>query len=239
MAKLFASEALARITDHAVQIFGGMGLMSELPDRAVLARRPRRAHLGRHQRDPAPHHLARPCCGRWGPEVADRPEARTGLQRLLAPRHVAVFGGRRRGARDRQCRRLGYDGEIWPVHPRREHLDGMPCHRRRRRPAARAGRRASSRCRGRHGGGRGGSRARGAGGAVCYASGFAEDGRRRGRPAARPGARSGRHGGRRPELPWRARQLPGRRRRSWPDQHGGTRVDRGVAVDHRRAATSR
>ncbi|HEX6705605.1 MAG TPA: acyl-CoA dehydrogenase family protein [Albitalea sp.] len=31
MAKLFASEALARITDHAVQIFGGMGLMSELP----------------------------------------------------------------------------------------------------------------------------------------------------------------------------------------------------------------
>jgi acyl-CoA dehydrogenase len=31
MAKLFASEALGRITDHAVQIFGGMGLMEELP----------------------------------------------------------------------------------------------------------------------------------------------------------------------------------------------------------------
>ena len=31
MAKLFATEALARITDHAVQIYGGMGLMSELP----------------------------------------------------------------------------------------------------------------------------------------------------------------------------------------------------------------
>jgi acyl-CoA dehydrogenase len=31
MAKLFASEALGRITDHAVQIFGGMGLMAELP----------------------------------------------------------------------------------------------------------------------------------------------------------------------------------------------------------------
>ena len=31
MAKLFASEALARITDQAVQIFGGMGLMAELP----------------------------------------------------------------------------------------------------------------------------------------------------------------------------------------------------------------
>jgi acyl-CoA dehydrogenase len=31
MAKLFASEALGRITDGAVQIFGGMGLMTELP----------------------------------------------------------------------------------------------------------------------------------------------------------------------------------------------------------------
>jgi acyl-CoA dehydrogenase len=31
MAKLFASEALGRITDQAVQIYGGMGLMAELP----------------------------------------------------------------------------------------------------------------------------------------------------------------------------------------------------------------
>jgi acyl-CoA dehydrogenase len=30
-AKLFASEMLARVTDHAVQIFGGMGLMDDLP----------------------------------------------------------------------------------------------------------------------------------------------------------------------------------------------------------------
>jgi acyl-CoA dehydrogenase len=30
-AKLFASEMLARVTDHAVQIFGGMGLMAEVP----------------------------------------------------------------------------------------------------------------------------------------------------------------------------------------------------------------
>jgi acyl-CoA dehydrogenase len=31
MAKLYSSEALGRITDQAVQIFGGMGLMAELP----------------------------------------------------------------------------------------------------------------------------------------------------------------------------------------------------------------
>ena len=31
MAKLFASEALARITDQTLQIFGGMGLMGSLP----------------------------------------------------------------------------------------------------------------------------------------------------------------------------------------------------------------
>ena len=31
MAKLFASEALGRAADHTVQIFGGMGLMEDLP----------------------------------------------------------------------------------------------------------------------------------------------------------------------------------------------------------------
>ena len=31
MAKLFASEMCARVTDQAIQVLGGMGLMDELP----------------------------------------------------------------------------------------------------------------------------------------------------------------------------------------------------------------
>ena len=31
MAKLFASEMVGRVADHTVQIYGGMGLMEELP----------------------------------------------------------------------------------------------------------------------------------------------------------------------------------------------------------------
>jgi alkylation response protein AidB-like acyl-CoA dehydrogenase len=31
MAKLYATEMLARVTDNALQIFGGMGLMPDLP----------------------------------------------------------------------------------------------------------------------------------------------------------------------------------------------------------------
>ena len=30
-AKLFASESVGRAADHAIQIFGGMGLMEEMP----------------------------------------------------------------------------------------------------------------------------------------------------------------------------------------------------------------
>ena len=68
MAKVFASETLGRITDRALQIHGGMGLMERAADRAVLARRAGRAHLGRHERDPAAHHRVARCCARWAPE---------------------------------------------------------------------------------------------------------------------------------------------------------------------------
>ncbi|MDJ0956921.1 MAG: acetate--CoA ligase family protein [Arenicellales bacterium] len=52
------------------------------------------------------------------------------LQRLLRPRSIAVFGGYFAEAVIRQCDRMGYDGEIWPVHPEREQILNRPCVRR-------------------------------------------------------------------------------------------------------------
>ena len=56
MAKLKATEMLAMVSDEAIQIHGGMGLMDELPS-SGSGGRPHRADLGRHLRDPAAHHL--------------------------------------------------------------------------------------------------------------------------------------------------------------------------------------
>ena len=49
------------------------------------------------------------------------------LHRLLAPRSIAVVGGAPAEQVVRQCRLLGFDGAIWPVHPSRAELDGVPC----------------------------------------------------------------------------------------------------------------
>jgi len=98
------------------------------------------------------------------------------LARLLRPRTIAVVGGDPAARVVDQCLRLGFDGEIWPVHPRRTEMHGMTCVptladlpappdaafvavNRRLTVAALAD-----------------LRAMGAGGAVCYASGFAESG---------------------------------------------------------------
>ena len=48
------------------------------------------------------------------------------LDRLLRPRNIAVIGG---GAWCRavveQCRKMGFAGQIWPVHPRAETVGGL------------------------------------------------------------------------------------------------------------------
>lgn len=49
------------------------------------------------------------------------------LQRMLKPEHVCVVGGRDAAAAIKECRRIGYRGEIWPINPHRESIEGIPC----------------------------------------------------------------------------------------------------------------
>lgn len=51
---------------------------------------------------------------------------RDGLGRLLAPRSIAVVGGAPAERVVAQCLKLGFPGPIWPVHPRRTELAGVP-----------------------------------------------------------------------------------------------------------------
>ncbi|WP_107497248.1 acetate--CoA ligase family protein [Thalassobius sp. I31.1] len=49
------------------------------------------------------------------------------LHRLLRPRSVAVIGGGAWCANViEQCARIGFPGEIWPVHPRKSEVGGLP-----------------------------------------------------------------------------------------------------------------
>lgn len=150
------------------------------------------------------------------------------LRRLLSPRQIAVFGGEAAAETIRQCRRMGFQGQLWPVHPSRETIEGLPCFRGvadlPEAPDASfiavppdvtidiIGQLA----------------ARGAGGAVCYASGFAEAGgsglsrQRRLMNAAGEMALLG------PNCYGVLNYLD--RVAMWPDSHGGTEVERGVAI---------
>ena len=98
------------------------------------------------------------------------------LNRTLAPRTIAVIGGAPAARVVEQCKKLGYSGEIWPVHPTRAEMHGLPCFASiadlprapevafvavNRHLTVEAVR---------------GLAALGAGGVVCYASGFAESG---------------------------------------------------------------
>lgn len=160
--------------------------------------------------------------------VANPDTDKSRLRRLLAPRHVAVFGGDVAVQVVEQCRRIGYAGEIWPVHPRRTSVGGVPCY-----PdvaALPAGPDAAfvavpaeptvevvAEL-----------AARGAGGAVCHASGFAETGAAGAARQRRLVAAAGDMAVVGPNCFGVLNYLDGAA--LWPDQHGGHRVDRGVAI---------
>ena len=150
------------------------------------------------------------------------------FERLLKPRSIAVFGGAQAQEVIRQSDRMGYKGEIWPVHPKKteilgrtvyrsvEDLPGSP-------DAAYVGvnrhltidivRDLA---------------ARDAGGAVCYATGFTEAGEEGSELEERLLEASGDMPLVGPNCYGLLNYLNGAM--LWPDQQGGRRVDEGVAI---------
>jgi acyl-CoA synthetase (NDP forming) len=150
------------------------------------------------------------------------------LHRLLHPGSIAVFGGWQAAGVIRRCREMGFDGPIWPVHPTKPEIEGLPAFRSvADLPAApdaaflAVNRDLTVQVIGE-------LAARGAGGAVCYASGFKETG---GRGVALQATLLEAAG----DMPFFGPNCYGiinylDGALLWFDQHGGKRCERGVAI---------
>ncbi len=154
------------------------------------------------------------------------------LTRLIRPKSIAVVGGGVWCASViEQCRRMGFDGPVWPVHPKRAEIQGLPTYASVadlphvpdatfigvNRSATIDTVQALS--------------TMGAGGAVCFASGFREAQAEMGDGDAlqdRLLAAAGAMPIIGPNCYGFINYLDGAL--LWPDQHGGTRCDRGVAL---------
>lgn len=150
------------------------------------------------------------------------------LSRLLRPRSIAVIGGKPAAEVIRQSRRMGFAGDIWPVHPQHETVEGLPAFRSvAELPGAPdavflgINRHAVIEV-------TAALAERGAGGAVCYASGFAETGGEGTNLQARLIEAAGVMPVLGPNCYGVINYLDGAL--LWPDQHGGQRVERGVAL---------
>ncbi|KIC27794.1 acetate--CoA ligase family protein [Leisingera sp. ANG-M6] len=154
------------------------------------------------------------------------------LNRLFRPKTIAVIGG---GAWCRlvieQCQKMGFEGTIWPVHPKAEEVAGLPVFKDAdslpeapdaafigvNRFATIEVVRALS--------------ARGAGGAVCFASGFLEAAAEDAEGADLQAQLLEAAGG----MPFLGPNCYGfinylDGALLWPDQHGGQRAEKGVAL---------
>lgn len=154
------------------------------------------------------------------------------FSRLFRPRSMAVIGGGAWCAQViEQSRKMGFDGPIWPVHPKAREVAGLPAFARledlpdapdaafvgiNREATVEA---VAALCR------------MGAGGAVCFASGFAEAQAEDGGAEAvqaRLIAAAGDMPILGPNCYGFINALDGAL--LWPDQHGCDRVERGVAI---------
>jgi acetyl-CoA synthetase len=170
-----------------------------------------------------------------GPEAGGAPATdpaalrrRRNLKRLLAPRHVAFVGGEDAAISLRQCVEFGFEGEIWPVHPRRGDVEGRPCFPSIadlpeapdaafvavNREATVEVVRQLAEC--------------GAGGAICYAAGFAERGGEGARLQAALVEAAGEMAVVGPNCYGLLNYLDGAV--LWSEGHGGRPAERGVAI---------
>lgn len=150
------------------------------------------------------------------------------VDRLLKPRSIAVFGGGVAEELVRQCDRMGYEGEIWPVHPKKMEIRGRKVFRS-------VGDLPGSPDAAYVGVNRNLTidivrdlAARDAGGAICYATGFTEAGEEGSELERQLLEASG-------EMPLVGPNCYGLLNYLdgaiiWPDQQGGRRVDSGVAI---------
>ncbi|WP_112312139.1 acetate--CoA ligase family protein [Pseudogemmobacter bohemicus] len=148
------------------------------------------------------------------------------LDRLLRPRHIAVLGAGWAVNVIDQTRKMGFDGPVWPIHPSKPEIGGLKAYASiadlPEAPDATfigVNRFATidvTRD----------LRARGAGGAICFAAGWTEAGepelQRKLVDAAGDMPILG------PNCYGVINYLDGAL--LWPDQHGGVRVDKGVAL---------
>ncbi len=148
------------------------------------------------------------------------------INRLFRPKTIAVLGGVWAENVIAQCIKMRFQGDIWPVHPKRDFIGGVACFRSISAlpsppDAAFIGvnRQAAVEVIGE-------LAAMGGGGAICFASGFAEAGE------SELQARLVQAAGDMPLLGPNCygviNYLDGAL--LWPDQHGGRRVEKGVAL---------
>jgi acyl-CoA synthetase (NDP forming) len=150
------------------------------------------------------------------------------FERLLQPRSIAVFGGFAAEELIRQCDLMGYEGDLWPVHPKKEQILGRQVYRSvAELPGSPdAAYVAVNRnltidiVRG--------LAARDSGGVICYATGFTEAGEEGAELERRLLAAAG-------EMPLIGPNCYGLLNyvdgaMLWPDQQGGRRVQEGIAL---------
>ncbi|OED43632.1 acyl-CoA synthetase [Chromatiales bacterium (ex Bugula neritina AB1)] len=153
------------------------------------------------------------------------------LSRLLRPKSIAVVGGSWSRSVLEQCQRMQFAGDLWPIHPSHDSIFGLPCYR-----SVDSLPQAPDACF--IGVNRNATVSiveqlarRGSGGAVCFASGFSESSNEDASgielqqqllDAAGQMPVVG------PNCYGMINYLDGAL--LWPDQHGGRRVERGVAL---------